>query len=227
MKWTEKEIENAKEFLKSGFDYEDIGEKLGRSKSSIRNKLNEVGLAFKIFNPDRECRKCVECVIEFEVGRSNPKKFCSNSCATKFNNKLGKTGRQLYKKESGCLNCKKQIGPRGKYCDSKCQHEFNRNKKFELIENGDISLSSIWYKKYLISKFGEKCMECGWCEVNKYSGKIPIELEHIDGNSENNELNNLKLLCPNHHSLTSTYKALNAGNGRHSRRKRYEEGKSY
>ena len=70
-------------------------------------------------------------------------------------------------------------------------------------------------------------MECGWCEINKYSGNVPIELEHIDGNSENNSLENLKLLCPNCHSLTPTYKALNTGNGRHSRRKRYEEGKSY
>jgi len=70
-------------------------------------------------------------------------------------------------------------------------------------------------------------MECGWCEVNRYSGNVPVELEHIGGNSENNSLENLKLLCPNHHSLTLTYKALNVGNGRHSRMKRYKEGKSY
>lgn len=41
-----------------------------------------------------------------------------------------------------------------------------------------------------------------------------MELEHIDGNSENNDLSNLTLLCPNCHSLTSTYKGRNIGNGR-------------
>lgn len=70
-------------------------------------------------------------------------------------------------------------------------------------------------------------MECGWCEVNPISGKVPIELEHIDGDSNNNSLENLKLLCPNHHSLTPTYKYLNKGKGRHSRRERYNKGKSY
>lgn len=83
------------------------------------------------------------------------------------------------------------------------------------------------YKSYLIEKYGNKCMDCGWCEVNKTSNKIPIELEHIDGNSENNILDNLKLLCPNCHSLTSTYRALNKGNGRHKRMERYNDGKSY
>ena len=75
-------------------------------------------------------------------------------------------------------------------------------------------------------------MKCGWNKKNPYSGKIPIELEHVDGNSDNNSLNNLLILCPNCHSLTKTWKTLNSGNGRYSkrkikRRKRYKEGKSY
>jgi len=68
-------------------------------------------------------------------------------------------------------------------------------------------------KRYLIKKYGDKCMICGWNEKNVVTGRCPIELEHIDGNSENNNLNNLKLLCPNCHSLTETFKALNRGNG--------------
>ena len=91
---------------------------------------------------------------------------------------------------------------------------------FEKIENGDTSLYERNYKKYLINKYGEKCMECGWCERNKKTGKIPIQLEHIDGHSENNRLDNLKLLCPNCHSLTETFGALNKGNGRKNRYKK-------
>ena len=52
-------------------------------------------------------------------------------------------------------------------------------------------------------------------------------VEHVDGNSANHGEDNLKLLCPNCDSLTSTYKALNRGNGRFKRRDRYKDGKSF
>lgn len=69
-------------------------------------------------------------------------------------------------------------------------------------------------RKYLFIKYDSKCCECGWSKVNPTTGKIPLEVEHIDGNGKNNKEDNLKLLCPNCHSLTSTYKALNKGKGR-------------
>jgi hypothetical protein len=69
-------------------------------------------------------------------------------------------------------------------------------------------------KKYLIRKFGEQCSKCGWAERNPVTGKVPIEIEHIDGNWENNALSNLSLLCPNCHSLTPTFRGLNRGRGR-------------
>lgn len=61
-------------------------------------------------------------------------------------------------------------------------------------------------------------MECGWRERNKITGNVPIQLEHVDGNSNNHSLNNLKLLCPNCHSLTPTFGNLNNGNGRMKRK---------
>jgi len=45
-----------------------------------------------------------------------------------------------------------------------------------------------------------------------------MEIEHIDGNYLNNKENNLTVLCPNCHSLTSTYKGTNK-NGRKTRNK--------
>ena len=62
-------------------------------------------------------------------------------------------------------------------------------------------------------------MKCGWNEVHSVTKNVPIEMNHRDGNSENNALENLELLCPNCHSLTPTYGALNMGNGRKERRK--------
>ncbi len=46
------------------------------------------------------------------------------------------------------------------------------------------------------------------------TGRIPVEIEHIDGDWTNNLPSNLTLLCPNCHSLTPTYRALNRGRGR-------------
>ena len=61
--------------------------------------------------------------------------------------------------------------------------------------------------------------------LKKYGYKNhTFEIIHI---CEKDELDNLELLCPNCHSLTKTYKALNLGNGRHTRRERYKDGLSY
>ncbi len=65
---------------------------------------------------------------------------------------------------------------------------------------------------------GEKCTRCGWNERHPVTGKLPIEVEHIDGNWTNNDPSNLTLLCPNCHALTSTFRALNRGKGREKRR---------
>lgn len=55
--------------------------------------------------------------------------------------------------------------------------------------------------------FQYKCYSCNLSEwLNKL---IPLELEHIDGNSSNHMLNNLTLLCPNCHSFTDTYRGRN------------------
>lgn len=56
------------------------------------------------------------------------------------------------------------------------------------------------------------------------TGKVPLEIHHIDGNYLNNNISNLQVLCPNCHSLTSNYKALNNNQNtkiRTQARKRY------
>lgn len=69
-------------------------------------------------------------------------------------------------------------------------------------------------RKYIFNKYDSKCCKCGWTAVNPYTKSIPLEVDHIDGNSNNNSENNLQLLCPNCHSLTSTYRGANRGHGR-------------
>ena len=103
-----------------------------------------------------------------------------------------------------------------KYCSIRCEHDFGYRKRVEALESGDYKVKgpTSFLRRYLVRRFGERCTRCGWAERHPITQKIPIEIEHIDGNWENNLPSNLTLLCPNCHSLTSTYRALNWGRGR-------------
>ena len=48
-------------------------------------------------------------------------------------------------------------------------------------------------------------MECGYDKCRP-DGKSILEIDHTDGNPKNNAKENLKVLCPNCHALTPTYK---------------------
>jgi len=113
------------------------------------------------------------------------------------------------KPRQGCLNCGKETKRAvDKYCDNHCQNEHIYNLYISSWLQGQESggkkcgTVSNHVRKYLIRNFGEKCSLCGWCEVNPHTGKIPLEVDHIDGDWRNNSPENLRLLCPNCHSLT-------------------------
>lgn len=66
-------------------------------------------------------------------------------------------------------------------------------------------------KNWLAQQNGYECAECHISDWRGY--KISLELDHIDGNNHNNELSNLRLLCPNCHSLTPTWRGRNCNLG--------------
>ena len=53
-----------------------------------------------------------------------------------------------------------------------------------------------------------KCQNCG-CDGHWQNGVIALEIDHIDGDNTNNEISNLRYLCPNCHALTDTYRGKN------------------
>lgn len=64
--------------------------------------------------------------------------------------------------------------------------------------------------KELLFKNKIKDRKCEICNIEKWRGKdLSFELHHIDGDSQNNELQNLQILCPNCHSLTENFRGKN------------------
>jgi 5-methylcytosine-specific restriction endonuclease McrA len=131
-------------------------------------------------------------------------------------------------KTYNCLSCGKENlwkghSYRNKYCNNECQHDYQHRERIKIwFETGQIGAHVA--KRYLLEKTG--C--CAICGITSWNEKeIVFDLDHIDGNSQNNRPENLRLLCPNCHSQTDTYKARNTGNGRHARRQRYAKGKSF
>ena len=123
-----------------------------------------------------------------------------------------------------CLNCNKELKGRAtKYCSNKCQTDYQHSQWIARWQRGEETGIKGKYqvsdhiRRYLQEKYHNQCSRCGWSEVNPYTGKVPLEIEHIDGNYLNNSESNLDLICPNCHSLTSTYKGANKGHGRKER----------
>lgn len=119
-----------------------------------------------------------------------------------------------------CKNCGEDPARPGYvYCSNQCQRDHQLKGWTKGWLSGVATLSSKTVKRILIQLCGEKCSRCDWAERNPVTGTVSIELEHKDGNYRNNHKSNVCLLCPNCHSLTTTFRALNWGRGRESRRK--------
>ena len=78
----------------------------------------------------------------------------------------------------------------------------------EILEGKHPQYQSYKLKKRLIDEgiLKDECIKCGWSERPKGNECTPCELDHIDGNSHNHVLKNLRILCPNCHSLTESYR---------------------
>jgi hypothetical protein len=144
-------------------------------------------------------------------------RFCSKSCAATFNNR-GVVRHFTHSDLCSCGNAKKR---HNKYCDE-CiaKRVYNPRLAFGELSNDKMR------RKRLLELRGNQCQGCGLSEWMERP--IPLELHHIDGDTDNNSQENLVLLCPNCHAIQPTHRRKNKqGKRQLIRRKRYAEGKTW
>lgn len=74
-----------------------------------------------------------------------------------------------------------------------------------LVKGGDFQSFKLKKRLFQEGLKPEYCEECGWCQ-RTIDGYLPLELDHINGDHHDNRLKNLRILCPNCHSLKSTHR---------------------
>ena len=135
-----------------------------------------------------------------------------------------------------CTHCSVVLENRYKikFCSNKCQCNYQYSLFIKNWKSGTqhgtvgvaTSTMSAHIRRYLIAKnAGSGCSLCGWNKVHPITKRIPLEIDHIDGNAENNSKENLHLICPNCHSLTPHFRNLNKGKGRKWRTDKYKKNK--
>jgi len=178
---------------------------------------------------EQEPKLCKFCKkkLEYSKRRNN---FCDHSCAAAFNN-CGVRRRGL--PPGKCLNCgKKLTASRYKCCSHKCSNTYRRKCFIERWLEGKEKgynggrksgerLKSV-IKDWLYETRGTACEKCQWDGHHPVTGNPCTQINHIDGNARNNRPENLEVICPNCHSLTDNFGALNKGNGRKGRYKSTE-----
>ena len=149
---------------------------------------------------------CAKCGKEFEVElkkynaskKENSSFYCSKECYSHI-------GSQLCK----CANCGKEVWransqiARSKtgniYCSRSCATAKN-NTLFKSGENNP-NYKGTNYRKKAFDNYEHKCHICGWNEDEDV-----LEVHHIDEDRDNNELENLLILCPICHKKLTLHK---------------------
>ena len=209
---------------RNGLSHEEAG-KLGSIKSTIIAREQKKAREDQYYADPKKCPVCGK-VIPYE--KRNSSKFCSLSCAATHNN------REYPKRSSSsvrqpkehntiitpfngrvCPVCgKTHFKKHNVHCSTYCASIKTYSKHVLYIKNtglvpvgknGEANRKVV--KRYLTEKHGHRCSICG---ITEWQGKpAPLVVDHIDGDSTNNKVDNFRLVCGNCDMQLPTYKSKN------------------
>ena len=162
-----------------------------------------------------EFRECLHCQKEIYITKADMEKtelgiksvktnglYCSNAC---------QQDHEWAKKKELVL----------KYRDNPA--EWIRILNLKTNASQDRIIKQIIIEEFGKGKSGRACWHCGWEEENPFTKKggrgsnsrftsnIPTQMNHIDGNPNNQSIENLEIVCPNCHALGPYYGSRGKG----------------
>lgn len=155
--------------------------------------------------------------------RRNP--WVSTPCTTPTELSRTPKGHRTPLDTRRCVFCEAPIaGRRAKlYCNSTCAAGPKRAGADEVAawlageipgHTGATCNLKRWVRTWVLERANYACEECGWNERHPVDGRPLVEVDHIDGDAENTTPQNLRVLCPNHHAMTSTFRRRNGSSKR-------------
>jgi predicted RNA-binding Zn-ribbon protein involved in translation (DUF1610 family) len=187
----------------------------GRKGAEIYIKNCKIRKAQKIKEYNKDPKLCRQCTAPIAYDKRWYNVFCSQHCRAIF---YGSEKSKRLTKQWHCNSCGKahhSVPFKSKrFCNMRCFNDTKLSKSMQRFHQGLISERNT-IKSCLTRLFGYKCSMCG---LDHWQGhKLSLEMDHVDGNAGNNMPSNLRLVCPNCHSITPTWKGRNKGSGRASR----------
>lgn len=149
---------------------------------------------------------CKKCQKEF-----TPQKGLLNFCSLSCRNSREQTDEIRIKKSQSAKNSDKvkmaNLIRIYKLNFSEIGKKISKTANDKILNEDFSKLSFERLKKRIVLEQDHKCNKCG---IDSWNGRpITLELEHKDGNNQNNIRENLECLCPNCHSQTDTWRGKN------------------